>query len=218
MTQPLDRNRKILIGLSATMMIAALGAGAYTFLQPTNTSVLQPLEPTLTTVTDSVPYQLPEHAIEQQPALTQHIQPQPMQQSAPPTQAIEDSIPASAKQILKLSEQIQLSELQTAADKAALNAKNAKSALSGQSPAPSQLDNLFDDRQPSDKTVNVLDTVSIKSLVSTTAGVTGYLAIGNELMPIKKGSRIGDIRVIDMTAQYVDLSHKGKTARKYLGS
>ncbi len=217
MTQPLDVKRKVLIGLSATMMIGALVAGAYTLL-PTHSPAPSPMQPTLTAVTDSMPYQLPESAIEPQPVMAQHAQSHPLQQSSPPTQAIEVTIPASAEQILMLSEQIQLSELRSAADKAALAAKNANAALKGQGPAPSQLDSLFDNTASNDKTVNVLDTISIKSLVSTAAGVSGYVNIGNQLMPIKKGTRIGDIRVIDVTAQYVDLSYQGKIARKYLGS
>lgn len=220
MTQPLDVKRKVLICLSVTMMIAALGAGAYSLL-PINNPIPPSLQPTLTTVTNEVPYQLPVGVIEQQPTGEQPTftqTGQPTTQSTPSTQPINTVVPDNVKLILTLSEQIQLSELRAAADKAALVAKNAKTALNGQGYAPSQLDALFENTASNGKITNALDTIRIKSLVSTQAGVSGYITIGNELMPIKKGTRIGDIRVIDMTAQYVDFSHKGKTARKYLGS
>ena len=217
MTQPLDVKRKVLIGLSVTMMIGALGAGAYSLL-PTNNPTQSSLQPTLTTVTNEVPYQLPANVIEPQPTMEQPTLTQTAQPTTPPTQPINTVVPDNVTLILTLSEKIQLSELRSAADKAALVAKNAKTALNGHGYAPSQLDALFENTASNGKITNALDTIRIKSLVSTQVGVSGYITIGNELMPIKKGTRIGDIRVIDMTAQYVDFSFQGKTARKYLGS
>jgi len=217
MTQLLDVKRKVLIGLSVTMMIGALGAGAYSLL-PTNTPTRSSPHPTLTSVTNEVPYQLPARAIEQQPLMEHPTLTQTTQPATPPTQPINTVVPDNVRLILTLSEQIQLSELRSAADKAALVAKNANKALNGQGYAPSQLDTLFENTASNGKITSALDTIKIKSLVSTQAGVSGYITIGNELMPIKKGTRIGDIRIIDMTAQYVDFSHQGKIARKYLGS
>lgn len=215
-TQTLDKKRKIIIASTAFVLITAVGVTAYNQFVSNKAPEIPPelINLEQQTTDTEVSYLQPELV----PAVVQpSIQTQVMSNFfSPEKTTIDMSIPESAKQILNLSEQIQLSELNTVADKAALAAKQASKALKGDTSA-AILNGLLADEGHA-KATDLIDSIKVKSLVSTAAGITGWVMIGNELMPTKKGAKIGKYTVSAMTEQYIEFSYNGQVSRKYSGS
>lgn len=204
----LDNKRKVLIGISATLLVAAAGTFVYGELSTPSAALAYP-SADLTAFNGS---EFSNDDYADLPIMSQSAEAQ-----APAQQLLNDPLPKSAELILLLSEQIQLNGLRETANKTALAAQESANALNGKTQSPSQLDKLFDNSDTQQQPANALDSLSIKSLVQTNQGVSGFVSLAGELIPIRQGTQIGDIRVVGMTSQYVDFSYRGNVTRKYQG-
>ncbi|MGL4475869.1 MAG: hypothetical protein ACRCT7_15640 [Shewanella sp.] len=209
----LDNKRKVLIGISATLLVAAAGTFVYGELSAPSAALAYP-SADLTAFNNSelTGSEFGSNAYADLPIMSQSAEAQ-----APAQQLLNDPLPKSAELILLLSEQIQLNGLRETANKTALAAQESANALNGKTQSPSQLDKLFDNTDTQQQPANALDSLSIKSLVQTNQGVSGFVSLAGELIPIRQGTQIGDIRVVGMTSQYVDFSYRGNVTRKYQG-
>ncbi|MCS4309510.1 hypothetical protein M2404_003882 [Rheinheimera pacifica] len=62
----------------------------------------------------------------------------------------------------------------------------------------------------------LLDSLTLRSLVKTSSGVTGFVMIKGELIPIQQGVKIGDITVQELTEQYAVFKEKGLTQTRWV--
>ncbi|WP_338726602.1 hypothetical protein V8687_03940 [Shewanella baltica] len=63
---------------------------------------------------------------------------------------------------------------------------------------------------------SVLDTIRLKSLVTTNGITSGWIAVDSELVEIKRGARFGSIAIIELTSESVLLSDGQRQKRLYV--
>ena len=119
---------------------------------------------------------------------------------------------AHVQRLLDLARQTEISNAQAeaAAAKLKLNDLNKKltpPAVIAPEPAIEKL---------SRTSPTVLDTIRLKSLVTTNGVTTGWISVDSELVEIKRGSRFGSIAIIELTSESVLLSDGQRQKRLYV--
>lgn len=119
---------------------------------------------------------------------------------------------AHVQQLLDLARQTEINnaKAEAAAAKLKLNDLNKKltpPAVIAPEPAIEKL---------SRTSPTVLDTIRLKSLVTTNGVTSGWIAVDSELVEIKRGSRFGSIAIIELTSESVLLSDGQRQKRLYV--
>lgn len=65
------------------------------------------------------------------------------------------------------------------------------------------------------KEPSLLDLIVVKSLIESGGEIVGMVSVGGELIDVKRGTKIGDVSVIGITAESITFSdgHTTKTRR-----
>ncbi|MCS6116877.1 hypothetical protein [Shewanella baltica] len=110
-------------------------------------------------------------------------------------------------------------EKQTSVQNARLNAltaqKNANDAANKLTNPTQPIAALIEQMAEKPKEPSLLDLIVVKSLIESGGEIVGMVSVGGELIDVKRGSRIGDVSVIGITADSITFSdgHNTKTRR-----
>lgn len=128
----------------------------------------------------------------------------------------------SAERLLQLANDTELANAEVQAATAKLEARRAKQKLT----APKQGQNAIErTTQPNNQmggnnaavlARSPIDSVELKSLVTTSGVTTAWIALDGELIEVKKGSQVGALKVIDLDENSVRFSDGHKTKRKWM--
>lgn len=110
-------------------------------------------------------------------------------------------------------------EKQASVQNARLNAltaqKNADDAANKLNNPTAPIAVLIEQMAEKPKEPSLLDLIVVKSLIQSGGEIVGMVSVGGELIDVKRGSRIGDVSVIGITADSITFSdgHETKTRR-----
>lgn len=134
----------------------------------------------------------------------------------------DDTTNQDANRLLQLANDTELANAETQAAIAKLEARRAKEKLN----TPKRGQNAIErtthpNNQMGGNNAAVLarspiDSVELKSLVTTSGETTAWIALDGELIEVKKGSQVGALKVIDLDENSVRFSDGHKTKRKWM--
>lgn len=129
---------------------------------------------------------------------------------------------SQADRLLQLANDTELANAEVQAASAKLEARRAKQKLN----APKQGQNAIErttqishqtgGNHPAVVTRSPIDSVELKSLVTTSGVTTAWIALDGELIEVKKGTQIGALTVIDLDENSVRFSDGQKSKRKWM--
>lgn len=122
---------------------------------------------------------------------------------------------AHTKQLLDFARKAELANAEAASIEAQLKAKELKSKLNPPIVIPPEpaIEKLSKSNSPS-----ALDTIRLKSLVTSNGVTTGWIAVDGELIEIKKGSRFGSISIVELTTNSILLSDGQRQKRLHVSA
>jgi len=141
--------------------------------------------------------------------------------------ALPDNVLASdqavhTNRLLQLANDTELANAEAQASTAKLEAIRAKQKLT----APKQGQNAIERTTQTDQPTggnntaspprSAIDSVELKSLVTTRGVTTAWIALEGELIEVKKGSQVGALKVIDLDENSVRFSDGHNTKRKWM--
>lgn len=190
--QPVPKSK---IALAVALGVAVLGYGSYVVYDSMSTKIpapaLQESTPTTLNSMDTLNQPVPE------PVVSRH--------------AVFVPSPA-ASEIISY-------EKQTSVQNARLNAltaqKNANDAANKLNNPTQPIAALIEQMAEKPKEPSLLDLIVVKSLIESGGEIVGMVSVGGELIDVKRGTRIGDVSVIGITAESITFSdgHTTKTRR-----
>ncbi|AZQ13265.1 hypothetical protein [Shewanella khirikhana] len=177
--QPVTKSK---IALAATLAVAVLGYGSY--------AVYDAVTPTPTAIQDS-----PTTA---QAPLTHTPEAQPLAKPAISRQVV--FVPsAAASDIIRYEQQASVQ----AARLTALTAQKLADEAANKLTPPQPIAALIEQQAKTPKEPSLLDLIVVKSLIASGGEIVGMVSVGDELIDVKRGSRIGNVSVIALTADSI---------------
>ena len=170
------------------------------------------------------PAELPQHYQTEPVVQIAHI---PIEDAAPTIKQAEFAPSDKVKRLLDYSNRANQSKLKSTALKAEKDAEVASKEYEHAKASPvlsltKQLNtgdglpsHVNEAKQP--QKVTFIEDVNVKSLVKAGGVITGWISVGNELVPIKKGSVIGNFKVVNITPDSVTFTNGATTKTRWLG-
>jgi len=192
--QPVPKSK---IALAAALAVAVVGYGSYV--------VYESMSPTI----PAAAFQ--ETATSPSSLNTMDVPLQPAPEPVVSRQAV--FVPsAAASEILSYEKQASVQNARLNALTAQKNADDAANKLNNPT-APIAV--LIEQMAEKPKEPSLLDLIVVKSLIQSGGEIVGMVSVGGELIDVKRGSRIGDVSVIGITADSITFSdgHATKTRR-----
>lgn len=138
--------------------------------------------------------------------------------SALPYSSYATDYDAQTNQLLQLAADTELANAETRAANAKFEAIRAKQQLT----APTLSQNAIDrttQGAPTHRDIkraSPIDSVELKSLVTTSGITTAWIALEGEMIEVKKGSQVGALKVIELDENSVFFSDGKQTKRKWM--
>ncbi|BDQ68650.1 hypothetical protein [Shewanella xiamenensis] len=190
--QPVPKSK---IALAAALAVAVLGYGSYVAYDSMSTKIPAPAlqESTSTTLNsmDTLNQPVPEPVVSRQAVFV----PSP-----------------AASEIISFEKQ---ASVQTARFNALTAQKNADEAENKLNNPTAPIAALIEQMAEKPKEPSLLDLIVVKSLIESGGEIVGMVSVGGELIDVKRGTKIGDVSVIGITAESITFSdgHTTKTRR-----
>lgn len=190
--QPVPKSK---IALAAALAVAVLGYGSYVAYDSMSTKIPAPAlqESTSTTLNsmDTLNQPVPEPVVSRQAVFV----PSP-----------------AASEIISYEKQ---ASVQTARFNALTAQKNADEAANKLNNPTAPIAALIEQMAEKPKEPSLLDLIVVKSLIESGGEIVGMVSVGGELIDVKRGTKIGDVSVIGITAESITFSdgHTTKTRR-----
>ncbi|TPE56217.1 hypothetical protein FJD33_15010 [Shewanella sp. LC2] len=190
--QPVPKSK---IALAAALAVAVLGYGSYVAYDSMSTKIPAPAlqESTSTTLNsmDTLNQPVPEPVVSRQAVFV----PSP-----------------AASEIISFEKQ---ASVQTARFNALTAQKNADEAANKLNNPTAPIAALIEQMAEKPKEPSLLDLIVVKSLIESGGEIVGMVSVGGELIDVKRGTKIGDVSVIGITAESITFSdgHTTKTRR-----
>lgn len=190
--QPVPKSK---IALAAALAVAVLGYGSYVAYDSMSTKIPAPAlqESTSTTLNpmDTLNQPVPEPVVSRQAVFV----PSP-----------------AASEIISYEKQ---ASVQTARFNALTAQKNADEAANKLNNPTAPIAALIEQMAEKPKEPSLIDLIVVKSLIESGGEIVGMVSVGGELIDVKRGTRIGDVSVIGITAESITFSdgHTTKTRR-----
>lgn len=190
--QPVPKSK---IALAAALAVAVLGYGSYVAY-------------------DSMTPKIPAPALQESTSTTLNSMDtlnQPVPEPVVSRQAVFVPSPA-ASEIISFEKQ---ASVQTARFNALTAQKNADDAANKLNNPTAPIAALIEQMAEKPKEPSLLDLIVVKSLIESGGEIVGMVSVGGELIDVKRGTRIGDVSVIGITAESITFSdgHTTKTRR-----
>lgn len=178
------------IALAVALGVAVLGYGSYV-------------------VYDSMSTKIPAPALQESTSMNTLNQPVP--EPVVSRQAVFVPSPA-ASEIISYEKQ---ASVQSARLNALTAQKNADDAANKLNNPTAPIAALIEQMAEKPKEPSLLDLIVVKSLIESGGEIVGMVSVGGELIDVKRGTRIGDVSVIGITAESITFSdgHTTKTRR-----
>lgn len=164
---------------------------------------------------------LPANASEKQSNQQVQANPFPLPPPAPTINETPLRITPEIQKIITYSEQAMSQSIRAAM----LKSKSDADKFDNTQPPVSSIDTLdnlninYDNViAPSVPIPSMIDAIAISGIFENSKGVNGFVTINNELIPIKKGAKIGKVAVVKMTADYVTFSDGNRTVTRWVNS
>lgn len=190
--QPVPKSK---IALAAALAVAVLGYGSYVAYDSMTPKIPAPAlqETTISSLNtiDTPPQSTPEPVVSRQAVFV----PSP-----------------AASEIISYEKQ---ASVQTARFNALTAQKNADEAANKLNNPTAPIAALIEQMAEKPKEPSLLDLIVVKSLIQSGGDIVGMVSVGGELIDVKRGSRIGNVSVIGITAESITFSdgHETKTRR-----
>lgn len=190
--QPVPKSK---IALAAALAVAVLGYGSYVAYDSMSTKIPAPAlqESTSTTLNsmDTLNQPVPDPVVSRQAVFV----PSP-----------------AASEIISFEKQ---ASVQTARFNALTAQKNADEAANKLNNPTAPIAALIEQMAEKPKEPSLLDLIVVKSLIESGGEIVGMVSVGGELIDVKRGTKIGDVSVIGITAESITFSdgHTTKTRR-----
>lgn len=190
--QPVPKSK---IALAAALAVAVLGYGSYVAYDSMSTKIPAPAlqESTSTTLNsmDTLNQPVPEPVVSRQAVFV----PSP-----------------AASEIISFEKQ---ASVQTARFNALTAQKNADEAANKLNNPTAPIAALIEQMAEKPKEPSLIDLIVVKSLIESGGEIVGMVSVGGELIDVKRGTKIGDVSVIGITAESITFSdgHTTKTRR-----
>lgn len=190
--QPVPKSK---IALAAALAVAVLGYGSYVAYDSMSTKIPAPAlqDSTSTTLNsmDTLNQPVPEPVVSRQAVFV----PSP-----------------AASEIISFEKQ---ASVQTARFNALTAQKNADEAANKLNNPTAPIAALIEQMAEKPKEPSLLDLIVVKSLIESGGEIVGMVSVGGELIDVKRGTKIGDVSVIGITAESITFSdgHTTKTRR-----
>lgn len=190
--QPVPKSK---IALAAALAVAVLGYGSYVAY-------------------DSMSSKIPAPALQESTSTTLNSMDtlnQPVPEPVVSRQAVFVPSPA-ASEIISYEKQ---ASVQTARFNALTAQKNADEAANKLNNPTAPIAALIEQMAEKPKEPSLLDLIVVKSLIESGGEIVGMVSVGGELIDVKRGTKIGDVSVIGITAESITFSdgHTTKTRR-----
>lgn len=190
--QPVPKSK---IALAAALAVAVLGYGSYVAY-------------------DSMTPKIPAPALQESTSTTLNSMDtlnQPVPEPVVSRQAVFVPSPA-ASEIISFEKQ---ASVQTARFNALTAQKNADDAANKLNNPTAPIAALIEQMAEKPKEPSLLDLIVVKSLIESGGEIVGMVSVGGELIDVKRGTKIGDVSVIGITAESITFSdgHTTKTRR-----
>lgn len=190
--QPVPKSK---IALAAALAVAVLGYGSYVAY-------------------DSMSSKIPAPALQESTSTTLNSMDtlnQPVPEPVVSRQAVFVPSPA-ASEIISFEKQ---ASVQTARFNALTAQKNADEAANKLNNPTAPIAALIEQMAEKPKEPSLLDLIVVKSLIESGGEIVGMVSVGGELIDVKRGTKIGDVSVIGITAESITFSdgHTTKTRR-----
>ncbi|WHF58025.1 hypothetical protein OCF84_22040 (plasmid) [Shewanella xiamenensis] len=190
--QPVPKSK---IALAVALAVAVVGYGSYVAYDSMSTKIPAPAfqESTSTTLNsmDTLNQPVPEPVVSRQAVFV----PSP-----------------AASEIISFEKQ---ASVQTARFNALTAQKNADEAANKLGNPTAPIAALIEQMAEKPKEPSLLDLIVVKSLIESGGEIVGMVSVGGELIDVKRGTKIGDVSVIGITAESITFSdgHTTKTRR-----
>lgn len=189
--QPVPKSK---IALAVALAVAVVGYGSYV--------VYESMSPTI-----------PASAFQEAPSSLNSMDTlnQPTPEPVVSRQAVFVPSPA-ASEIISYEKQ---ASVQNARLNALTAQKNADEAANKLNNPTAPIAALIEQMAEKPKEPSLLDLIVVKSLIASGGEIVGMVSVGGELIDVKRGTRIGDVSVIGITAESITFSdgHTTKTRR-----
>ena len=190
--QPVPKSK---IALAAALAVAVLGYGSYVAY-------------------DSMSSKIPAPALQESTSTTLNSMDtlnQPVPEPVVSRQAVFVPSPA-ASEIISYEKQ---ASVQTARFNALTAQKNADEAANKLNNPTAPIAALIEQMAEKPKEPSLIDLIVVKSLIESGGEIVGMVSVGGELIDVKRGTKIGDVSVIGITAESITFSdgHTTKTRR-----
>lgn len=188
--QPVPKSK---IALAVALAVAVVGYGSYVAYDSMSTKIPAPALQESTTLNsmDTLNQPAPEPVVSRQAVFV----PSP-----------------AASEIISFEKQ---ASVQTARFNALTAQKNADEAANKLNNPTAPIAALIEQMAEKPKEPSLIDLIVVKSLIESGGEIVGMVSVGGELIDVKRGTKIGDVSVIGITAESITFSdgHTTKTRR-----